>query len=181
MFNATQLNTIISILTAWGAAFLVALWLGLIFWTYRDISTRGKENFMRILAVLLVGLLFLPGMVIYLIIRPRNTLEEEYQKALEEEALLAALDDVHKCPGCDMRIQEKWMICPTCHTQLKKICKTCRNRMEMGWDLCAFCGTPVPGMKVREAEDEEDEMEDLSMTLPSTRVSDDFGLEELDI
>jgi hypothetical protein len=69
-------------LTAWGAAFFVALWVSLIVWTYRDIRARGKDPLMRFLAVLVVAVLFLPGIVVYLILRPGQTLEEEYQHTL---------------------------------------------------------------------------------------------------
>ena len=78
-------------LAAWGAAFLVALWLSLIIWTYRDIRRRARDPLMRILAVIVVALLFIPGIAVYLILRPPRTLEEEYQQTLEEEALLQAI------------------------------------------------------------------------------------------
>ncbi len=57
-------------------------------WTYRDIRSRLRDPLIRVLAVLIVALLFLPGIVVYLILRPQRTLEEEYQHTLEEEALL---------------------------------------------------------------------------------------------
>ena len=77
-FDPSNLSSFLLILTAWGAAFIVALWLSLIFWTYRDIKARGKDRLMRFLAVLVVAVLFLPGVVIYLILRPPNTLGNEY-------------------------------------------------------------------------------------------------------
>src|SRR3990172_3158897 len=76
-------------LSAAFGAFLVALWLSLVFWTWRDIRARSQDRFLRLLAPLLVLLLNLPGVIVYLILRPRLTLEEEYERALEEEALLA--------------------------------------------------------------------------------------------
>ena len=64
------LSNILLILTAWGGAFLAALWLSLVIWTYRDIRNRARDILARILAVLVVAVLFLPGIVIYLILRP---------------------------------------------------------------------------------------------------------------
>jgi RNA polymerase subunit RPABC4/transcription elongation factor Spt4 len=141
------LNNLIMGLTAWGAAFLVALWLSLIFWTYRDIRSRARDPLLAILSIIVVALLFLPGVVIYLILRPAHTLEEEYQHTLEEEALLQSIEEIPICPGCGRRIQAAWMVCPSCHTRLKKPCHQCHKLMELSWNLCPYCGTPAPGMR----------------------------------
>jgi RNA polymerase subunit RPABC4/transcription elongation factor Spt4 len=145
--DLSSLSNYVLILTAWAGAFLAALWLSLIFWVYRDIRTRTRDVFMRILAILSAAILFLPGIVVYLILRPARTLEEEYQQTLEEEALLQAIEDVQLCPGCGRRVKDPWQICPNCHTKLKKPCHVCGRLMELPWNLCPFCGTPAPGMR----------------------------------
>lgn len=147
MFDPRTLNNLIMGLAAWGAAFLVALWLSLIIWTYRDIRSRARDPLIRILAIIIVALLFLPGVVVYLILRPSRTLEDEYQHTLEEEALLQSIEDVPLCPGCGRRIKATWTVCPNCHTRLKKTCHQCRKLMELSWNICPFCGTPAPGMR----------------------------------
>ncbi len=134
-------------LVAWGVAFLAALWLTLIFWTYRDIRARARDPWLAVLAVIIVALLFIPGVLIYLILRPRQTLEDEYQHTLEEEALLQTIEEPPVCPGCGRRIQDNWMVCPNCHTRLKKACHQCRKLMDLSWNLCPYCGTPAPGMR----------------------------------
>jgi RNA polymerase subunit RPABC4/transcription elongation factor Spt4 len=134
-------------MTAWGAAFLAALWLSLVIWTYRDITARGKDPLVRILAVLVVAVLFLPGIVIYLILRPRRTLEDEYQQTLEEEALLQAIEDNAACPGCGRHVKEDWRVCPQCHTRLKKSCHQCGYLMELPWNICPHCGAATPGTR----------------------------------
>jgi RNA polymerase subunit RPABC4/transcription elongation factor Spt4 len=146
-FDPSFLNNFLLILTAWGGAFLAALWLSLIVWTYRDIRGRARDPLGRILAVLVVAVLFLPGIVIYLIIRPHQTLEDEYQHTLEEEALLQSIEDVPVCPGCGRHTQIDWKICPNCHTRLKKTCHQCGKLMELPWNLCPYCGTPTPGKR----------------------------------
>lgn len=145
--DASTLSNLILVLTAWGGAFLAALWLSLIIWTYRDIRRRARDPLARILASLVVALLFLPGLVIYLILRPSRTLEDEYQHTLEEEALLQAIEDVALCPGCSRRVKENWQVCPNCHTRLKKNCHQCGKLIELPWNLCPYCGTPAPGMR----------------------------------
>lgn len=144
------------LLTGFGAAFLAAFWLSLIFWVYRDIRSRTRDPFMRILAVIIAVLLFLPGILIYLILRPARTLEEEYQRTLEEEALLQSVEDAPVCPGCNRRVQLDWVACPNCHTQLKKVCAHCGKMIELPWNLCPYCGTPVAGMRSETAGDKDD-------------------------
>lgn len=142
------------ILTGFAAAFLAALWLSLIFWVYRDIRSRTRDRFMRILAVIVAALLFLPGILIYLILRPARTLEEDYQRTLEEEALLQSVEEAPVCPGCNRRVQMDWIVCPNCHTRLKKTCLHCGKTIELPWNLCPYCATPVPGMRTESAPEE---------------------------
>jgi RNA polymerase subunit RPABC4/transcription elongation factor Spt4 len=146
-FDLASLNNFFLILTAWSGAFIAALWLSLVIWTYRDIRSRARDPLARILAVLLVAVLFLPGIVIYAILRPARTLEDEYQQTLEEEALLQSIEESSLCPGCSRRIRENWLVCPNCHTKLKKTCHECGRLMELPWNLCPYCGSPVPGMR----------------------------------
>ncbi len=146
-FDPTQLRSFFLILAAWSGAFLAALWLSLVIWTYRDIRARARDPLLRFLAVLIVAVLFLPGIVIYLVMRPQRTLEDEYQNTLEEEALLQSIEDVALCPGCGRRVHEDWIVCPNCHTKLKKPCHHCGKLMELPWNLCPYCGTPAPGMR----------------------------------
>ena len=146
-FDPTSLSNFMLILVTWGALFLAALWLSLIIWTFRDIRARARDPLGRILAVLVVAVLFLPGIVVYLILRPRHTLEDEYQRTLEEEALLQSIEETSVCPGCGRRTQPDWMVCPNCHTKLKKPCHHCGKLMDLPWNLCPYCSTPTPGMR----------------------------------
>lgn len=171
-FDPSALSNFLLILTAWGGAFLAALWLSLLIWTYRDIRSRAKDPLTRILAVLVVGVLFLPGVVIYLILRPSQTMEEEYQYMLEEEALLQSIEEKPLCPGCGRQVDERWRVCPNCHTRLKKTCHHCGELMKLSWSLCPMCGTPEPGKR----------REDVSIkeAVQSLRMSDLAGDEEED-
>jgi len=146
-FDPISLSNFTLFLAAWGGAFVAALWLSLVIWTYRDIRQRARDPLARILAVLVTAVLFLPGIVIYMILRPPRTLEEEYQHTLEEEALLQSIEESTLCPGCSRRIKENWTVCPNCHTKLRKNCHKCGKLMELPWNLCPYCGTPAPGMR----------------------------------
>jgi len=149
-FDPSSLNNFLLILAAWGGAFLAALWLSLILWTYRDIRSRVKDPLVRILAVLLVAVLFLPGIVVYLILRPARTMEDDYQHMLEEEALLQAIEERSACPGCGRHTAEDWQVCPNCYTKLRKKCHSCGELMKLPWSLCPFCGTPEPGKRIED-------------------------------
>ncbi len=146
-FDPAFLSNFLLVLTAFGGAFLAALWIALVIWTYRDIRSRARDPLVQILSTLLVAVLNLPGVLVYLILRPARTLEEEYQHTLEEESLLQALEELPLCPGCERRVKDDWQVCPNCHTKLKKECQHCGRLMELPWNVCPYCGTPVPGMR----------------------------------
>ena len=146
-FDPALISSLILVLTGFGAAFLAALWVSLVIWTYRDIRTRSRDTLVQTLATLLVAVLNLPGVLVYLILRSPRTLEEEYQRTLEEEALLQALEDLPLCPGCERRVKDDWQVCPNCHTKLKKSCENCDRLMELPWNICPYCGTPAAGMR----------------------------------
>jgi RNA polymerase subunit RPABC4/transcription elongation factor Spt4 len=89
----------------------------------------------------------LPGLAIYLILRPRETLAEIYERSLEEEALLQGIEERLACPGCNRRIEEEFMICPTCHTRLKKACPACGRLLHLRWNICPYCGAVQTAVK----------------------------------
>jgi RNA polymerase subunit RPABC4/transcription elongation factor Spt4 len=147
IFDPAYISNLVLVLTGFGGAFLAALWLSLIIWTYRDIKSRARDTLIYILATLIVALLSLPGLLIYLVLRPQFTLEEEYQRSLEEEALLQAVENKTLCPGCERNIKEDWQVCPNCHTRLKKPCLHCGKLMDLPWNVCPYCGSPELGIR----------------------------------
>ncbi len=79
-------------------AFLVALWVSLVYWTYRDSRTRTQDRLLRVLAALLPLLLGPLGVLVYMVLRPPRTLDQAYQMTLEEEALLSEIEASHGLP-----------------------------------------------------------------------------------
>jgi len=142
-------------LTALSGALLAALWISMIFWTNRDIRSRTRDRLVQILASVLVGVLFLPGLLVYLILRPSETMDQSYLKTIEEEALLASIEKHHNCPGCGAAVNEAWYYCPLCYTRLGKECADCGRKMEISWQLCPFCGTAVQGSRASIRQPEE--------------------------
>lgn len=132
------------IVTALGA-FIFALWVAMGIWTFNDIRSRTRDWLAILLAVLLVMVFPLIGLILYTLIRPKTTLADVYDRALEEEALLRELEETHACPTCGVPARDNWVFCPNCHAQLQHTCPTCNNMVRNEWAICVYCGTPQRG------------------------------------
>jgi RNA polymerase subunit RPABC4/transcription elongation factor Spt4 len=143
----------IQLAIALGGAILAATWLSLILWTARDIRARSDDRLAQILAVMAVALLTVPGLFLYLLLRPSHTLEEEYQSSLEEEALIATLAGRLSCPGCGRQVEHDWRICPACSTVLRKPCTDCGRMLDLTWNVCPYCGTATAAKETEEPAD----------------------------
>ncbi len=118
--------------------YLFFLYLASVFWTVRDAQHRTEIPIMPYLAGIL-ALLPLFGLFLYLIVRPRETLAESYERQLAEESLLAEAEQRVVCPTCHERVQEDWVLCPTCRTKLKRVCPSCGKLIRPEWSICPFC------------------------------------------
>ncbi|MBM4422423.1 MAG: zinc ribbon domain-containing protein [Chloroflexi bacterium] len=130
-------------------AFTAALWLSLIIWAFRDMRSRSRDIFAQFLAALVVAVLNIPGLIVYLILRPPETLSQAYARSLEEEALLQEIEERSTCPGCSRAAHAEWRVCPFCQTKLKKTCTQCGAQLELNWNVCAICGTAAPGKEAK--------------------------------
>jgi hypothetical protein len=95
------------------------------------------------LATLLVAILPIIGLMVYLMLRPQETLADAYERSLEQEALLQAIEEPEICPGCGQRVRGNYLYCPSCHTRLKAACPACSQPLHLRWSLCPYCGTSV--------------------------------------
>jgi uncharacterized membrane protein len=144
-----------------------ALWGGMAIWSFRDIRSRSRDVLAQILATVLVAVLPVVGLMVYLMLRPKETLSDAYERSLEQEALLQAIEEPEVCPGCGQRVKGEYLFCPSCHTKLKRPCPSCNQPLHLRWALCPYCGTsvkpqvlePVPASAPKEkpAETEEEE------------------------
>ena len=130
-------------LLAIGIAYLIAVWFALVAWTFRDIESRSRSVFTQVFSTLLVVLFFVPGLLLYLILRPKETLDQAFQRALEEEYLLQDLDDLPLCPGCQRGVDPEFVLCPHCQTNLRAPCPACSRLVDLRWDVCPYCAVPV--------------------------------------
>jgi RNA polymerase subunit RPABC4/transcription elongation factor Spt4 len=124
--------------------YLVILWLATAYWAFRDMQQRSDNAILPYLAaafiILFTPIFFVFAYWTYKIVRPHEKVGEVWERNLAEEALLAEVDSIHHCPGCDRRIDDEWIICPSCRTRLKRVCPNCSRLVGMDWSLCAWCG-----------------------------------------
>jgi hypothetical protein len=146
-FVITGLQVIIAFI----GAFMVALWVSMIVWTFRDARRRSRDVFAIMLATLMVVIFGPLGLLLYFLLRPPVTLDELYERSLEEEALLQDLEERPRCPGCSRQVKEEWILCPDCHTTLQNVCASCGHHLHLNWTICPFCATPVEAVVPRPA------------------------------
>ncbi len=125
----SNLVNYLGIFIAFLVTFMVIFWLTLIIWTFRDIRSRTQDLLSQILATVLVTVFFIGGLFIYLLLRPRNTLAEIYERQLEEESLLAEMTERQTCNNCHARVESDFQVCPSCGQKLAKYASN-------AWDAC---------------------------------------------
>ena len=118
---------------------LVIMWLSFVYWTYRDARLRNTSAIFWAIIVLALNYL---GLIIYLILRPPEFVEDIMERDLEikrMEVLLAA--SVMRCPTCGKDVKEDFIICPNCRKKLKKTCNHCEKPLNLDWKVCPYCKT----------------------------------------
>ncbi len=129
----------VQVLLALTGAYAVALWFALIVWTFRDIESRSRSVIAQICSTLVVVLGFVPGVLLYLILRPRATLDAAFGRSLEAEYLLQHLADLRRCSTCRRPVRDDFAVCPQCDTALGRHCPSCARLVAVGWALCPYC------------------------------------------
>ena len=131
---------VIKLFVALAASYWAILWLSAVIWTYRDMRDRGSDALSQMVAVLLVLVFNLPGLILYLILRPHETLGEAYVRNLETEAMLHEMNEQEVCFACQKHIRPDFAFCPHCRTRLQEECGNCGKPFNLSWAVCAYCG-----------------------------------------
>lgn len=147
-----NIGTLAGVIVAALGAFAFAFWIAIGVWCFNDIRSRTHDWLAIVLAVVLVLVFPIVGLILYWLIRPRTSLADVYDRALEEEALLRELEETSACATCGVPVKEGWVYCPNCHSQLQHTCPTCNNLVRNEWAICVFCGTPQRAPAQRPAE-----------------------------
>lgn len=119
---------------------LIIFWLVVIYWVWLDISERTTNIFTKIVTVLLVLFLNFIGLIIYLLVRPNQTIEEIYWADLERRYLKYETAELGDCPKCGSQLYPGFKFCPQCRYKLKIKCSNCGMHVPRDSKYCANCG-----------------------------------------
>ena len=126
------------------AIYLVILWIATAYWAFRDMQQRSANVILPYLVaagiILFTPVFFVFAVWVYKIVRPHEKIGEVWERNLAEEALLAEVEAIHHCPSCERRVNDEWIICPSCRTRLNRVCPNCSRLVGLDWSLCAWCG-----------------------------------------
>jgi hypothetical protein len=118
---------------------VVIIWLAFVYWTYRDAKLRNTSAIFWAIMVLLFNFL---GLIIYLILRPPEYIEDIAERDLEIKRMEMLLDTrSSRCPTCGKEIGNDFVICPHCRKKLKKPCIQCEKPLNLDWKVCPYCKT----------------------------------------
>ncbi len=108
---------------------LLAIWIFVIVWVYRDAERRGMNGVLWALLVFIGNLI---GLLIYLIVRSSNgsTAKES----------LTSRPSSQMCPKCQLPLSPTYVFCPSCGDRLRSDCPRCHKPIEKDWKVCPHCG-----------------------------------------
>ena len=121
--------------------YVCVMWIAFIIWVVKDITTRTSSVLFQVFCILIMIVLTpVFGWPIYVLIRPRTTLFEEYYGS---EGYAEASDEsraMMTCQKCNARIEKDFFFCPHCRTELLHPCPGCDRIVSTRWKICAYCG-----------------------------------------
>lgn len=145
LFDSSNSGLVIGVVAA--AVYLTIMYVAVAFWVVRDARRRSESWIFALFAGLLgLGLPFF-GVLLYMIVRPPRTLDEERTLQLEEQALaeeeITESPTARPCPKCGREIEQDFVICPYCRTQFARRCTSCGKWLRLGWHVCPYCAEEV--------------------------------------
>ncbi len=125
------------------ALVFVAFWVVVLDWVWTDSGERTTNRRTRVIYVLLVLFLNVFGWIIYLIIRPSQTIEQIYWADLERRYLKYETAELGDCVKCGAQLYPGYTFCPKCGLEIKMKCQACDMYIEKDSEYCPFCGMKV--------------------------------------
>jgi len=147
--------------TMMAKAMLVAMWLALAFWTYKDAKRRVTDPLMVGVSVATSLVFPYVGTLFYVILRPPEYLEDVLERDLEIRAREQELvGGANRCPACRTPVRDEYLVCPKCRRELKHACAGCGKPLDPSWKICPYCATEPggAGKKAKSVVTEEDEL-----------------------
>lgn len=118
--------------------YLAIIWLLFCGWVLKDISSRTRNPVYIIISTVFVLTFNLPGLLLYLMLRPEKTIEEA--KALDVHLLSQLEDGLINCPDCANIMRRHYKFCTVCGANLEAHCHSCAKQVNPVWLSCAYCG-----------------------------------------
>lgn len=131
---------------------VLIFWLVLIGWVWVDSGERTSNMTVRVIYLVLVTLLNIPGLIIYLIIRPSETIEQIYWADLERRYLKYETSELGDCSKCGSQLFPGYVYCTNCGNEIKRKCQTCGVLIGKSAKFCQHCGSQVTLRTVKEEE-----------------------------
>ena len=126
--------------------YVAVLWVATAFFVWRDARRRSESMVFQLFALLLGFVPPFLGALVYLVVRPPRTLDEERAFALEEQSLRELEAEpvaLRPCPSCGKDIETEFIVCPFCRTQFARRCHRCDRVLRLGWAVCPYCAEEV--------------------------------------
>lgn len=141
-------------------------WFAIVWWVWFDASERTTKVWARIASVILVAVFNIFGLIIYLIIRPDQTIEGTYWEDLERRYMKYETSELGDCPQCGAQLYPGFVFCSNCGYELKVQCSKCEVFVDRNYKHCPFCGNQ---MRERAVKEEEIKPEDMAQQVQATK------------
>jgi len=128
----------------------VIFWIVVLDWIWADSGERTSSKRSRILYVILATVFNVFGWLIYLIIRPSQTIEEIYWADLERRYLKYETSELGDCPKCGTQLYPGYLYCPNCDYKLKRKCPSCGVYVDKTSNFCPFCSAVIKTDEIKQ-------------------------------
>ncbi|OGC43662.1 hypothetical protein A2400_01385 [candidate division WS6 bacterium RIFOXYB1_FULL_33_14] len=122
---------------------ILLFWLVIIGWVWIDSGERTSKTSIRVVYLLLVIFLNIPGLIIYLIVRPSETIEQIYWADLERRYLKYETAELGDCSKCGSQLLPGYVHCSNCGNEIKRRCPKCGVLINKDHKFCENCGTQL--------------------------------------
>lgn len=120
----------------------IGFWIIVVGWIWVDSGERTTNLLVRVTSTVLVAVFNVVGLIVYLIVRSKQTIQDLYWADLERRYLKYETSELGDCPNCKLSFQPGFNICPRCGYDIKKQCKGCNIWVDKSYRFCPFCRAP---------------------------------------
>ena len=120
-------------------AVIVILYILTIIWVVRDAPLRGVSA----AKWGIISLIPFIGAIIYSALRPPMLLSDREEQEMDYLLRQRELMKYGECGRCGYPVQDDYVMCPNCGSQLKNVCPHCERPLNPEWSVCPYCCTKV--------------------------------------